>query len=80
MSELRDELMGDLRRKVSAGQRLILIALRLYPNGLTLPELREAVGASRVSRSTLWRQLKALAAKRLVSREDSGAKLYRVLG
>lgn len=62
-----EQLRRDLCRRVTCQQRLILVALRCNPKGLTIHGLQEAFGLDRSSRGTIMRSMRFLIARNLVT-------------
>lgn len=62
-----EQLRVDICRRLTCQQRLILVALRINPQGLTIHDLAEAFGLDRNSRGTIMRSMRYLIARELVS-------------
>jgi hypothetical protein len=62
-----NQLRRDLWRRVTCQQRLILVALRCNPKGLSIHGLQEAFNLDRSSRGTIMRSMRYLIAQNLVT-------------
>lgn len=72
MSDLRGQILLDMKRRLTPNQKLTLIALRLNESGLDRYELQAAVGYLKKDRRQMQRVLDYLVVSGLVARAKRG--------